>query len=155
GSARVASTLSAGRGSWTGTPTIDFGYQWQRCDAHGAGCVNIAGATGSTYPVAAADGGATLRVVVSAGNWISSVGQAPSAVTGVVPKVVHGARKGSGASSSKLALTKVKMSPRRFPVAHRHKRRGTRLDGSRITWRLNRAATVHLIFQRLAGSGKH
>jgi hypothetical protein len=47
------------------------------------------------------------------------------------------------------------MSPRRFAVAHRHRRRGTRLDGSRITWRLNSAATVHLIFQRPGGSRKH
>ena len=47
------------------------------------------------------------------------------------------------------------MSPRRFAVSHKRKRRGTRLDGSRITWKLNRAATVRLTIQRLAGSPKH
>ena len=47
------------------------------------------------------------------------------------------------------------MSPRRFAVAHQHKRRGTRLDGSRITWKLNQAATVRLIVQRRSGSAKH
>jgi hypothetical protein len=40
------------------------------------------------------------------------------------------------------------MSPRRFLVAHRRAIKGTRLDGARVSWRLNRAATVKLTFQR-------
>ncbi len=48
------------------------------------------------------------------------------------------------------------MSPRRFPVAHRRlarrSKRGTRLDGATITWRLNKAATVKLKFQRSRGN---
>jgi len=52
-------------------------------------------------------------------------------------------------------LTKLKMSPRRFPVAHKRKQKGTRLDGSRITWRLSKAATVRLTFQRLGGTKNH
>jgi hypothetical protein len=40
------------------------------------------------------------------------------------------------------------MSPRRFAVAHRRALKGTRLDGARVSWRLNRAATVKLTFQR-------
>jgi hypothetical protein len=47
------------------------------------------------------------------------------------------------------------MSPRRFALAHRVRPKGTRLDGSRITWKLNRAATVRLTFQRAVGSGRH
>jgi hypothetical protein len=163
GSARVDGTLSASRGSWTGTAPIDYGYQWQRCTSQGDGCVNIAGANDSSYRVAAADGGGKLRVVVSAGNWVSSVSQAASAVTAAVPKAAaDGAAadakskaKAKSSKASRLALTKVGMSPRRFAVAHRHKRRGTRLDGSRITWKLNRAATVHLTVQRRGGSAKH
>jgi hypothetical protein len=152
GPARIGGTLSAGNGSWSGTAPIDYGYQWQRCNARGAACANVAGATGSTYPVSAADGGATLRVVVSAGNWVSSVSQAPSALTRAVPKAAQRRRSATG---PRLRLTKVSMSPRRFPVAHRHKRRGTRLDGSRITWRLSKAASVHLRFQRLTGHKSH
>jgi hypothetical protein len=52
------------------------------------------------------------------------------------------------AKRKQLALSKLKMSPKRFAVAHKRKRRGTRLDGSTITWRLNRPATVRLKFQR-------
>jgi hypothetical protein len=184
GSARVGGTLTATKGSWSGTPTIEYAYQWQRCDANGANCANIAGATATTYQIAAGDDGARLRVVVSAGNWISSVSQAASPATSRVGEVAApgananpGANGGGGAgtdggansnggangtagnssggASARLSLTKVTMSPRRFAVAHKRKRRGTRLDGSRITWKLNRAATVQLVFQRLDGSPKH
>jgi hypothetical protein len=151
GTAKAGSTLSASRGAWAGTEPIDYAYQWQRCTP---GCVNILGATDTTYRVAAADANAKLRVVVSAGNWVSSVSQAPSAPTASVPKA-GGASKSRESKASRLALTKVRMSPRRFAVSHRHKRRGTRLDGSRITWKLSQAATVRLTIQRRAGSPKH
>jgi hypothetical protein len=151
GSAKAGSVLSASRGAWTGTQPIDYGYQWQRCTS---GCVNIPGATDATYHVTAADGSTKLRVVVSAGNWVSSVSQAPSALTASVPKTAAGSTS-KASKASRLALTKVKMSPRRFAVSHRHKRRGTRLDGSRITWKLNQAATVRMTIQRRGGSAKH
>jgi hypothetical protein len=157
GTAKVGSTLTASNGSWSGTAPIDLGYQWQRCSSD-TSCTNIAGATGASYQPVAADGGRGLRVVVMAGNWISSVSQAASSITRDVPRVSGAAgsksRKASS-KSAKVSLTKVKMSPRRFAVEHRKKRRGTRLDGSRITWKLNQAATVKLVFQRRTGSAKH
>jgi len=62
-------TLLADPGHWGGTPTITFAYQWQRCDALGATCLDITGATGTSYAVdGTADAGATLRVAVSATN---------------------------------------------------------------------------------------
>jgi hypothetical protein len=166
GTTRPGSTLSASKGSWSATPTIDYGYQWQRCSAGGTGCTNIAGASDSHYEVAGADLGSTLRVVVSAGNWISSVSQAASEASDVVSRSGQSqssaqansqqgsSRSPSGARTVRLALTKLQMSPRRFPVAHKRKRKGTRLDGSRITWKLNKAATVRLTFQRLGGTKK-
>ncbi|MGZ8632645.1 MAG: hypothetical protein ACXWZZ_02165 [Solirubrobacteraceae bacterium] len=160
GTVRVGATVTASNGSWSGTPTIDYGYQWQRCDTQGNGCANIAGATGSAYEVAGADSGATLRVVVSAGNWISSVSQAASDVTGKAAPApaqqsADSSRHAGTKKAPRLALTKVKMSPRRFPVSHRARPRGTRLDGSRVTWKLNKTATVKLTFQRRAGTKKH
>jgi hypothetical protein len=47
---------------------LNFAYQWQRCDSTGAGCANIAGATTSSYTLATADIGSTLRVSVTALN---------------------------------------------------------------------------------------
>ena len=53
GSVNVGQTLTASPGTWTGKPAPTFAYQWQRCDAAGADCVDIAGATGITYVVQA------------------------------------------------------------------------------------------------------
>ena len=77
GVARDGSTLTANPGSWNGTPTITYEYQWQRCDAAGANCVNIPGETGSTYTLTPADVGSTIRVLVTAVNDAGS--SAPSA----------------------------------------------------------------------------
>ena len=61
-------TLTADPGAWTGTGPIDFTYQWQRCDAAGANCVDIAGATDATYTLGSGDVGSTVRVIVTGDN---------------------------------------------------------------------------------------
>jgi hypothetical protein len=165
GTPRAGERLTAGDGTWTGTPTIALGHQWQRCDAKGQSCRNIAGATAASYVAGADDVGATLRVVVSAGNWIASVSQAASPATAAVAgnggsagRPGAGGVSGAGGAKRKataLKLTKLTMSPRRFAVAHRRKQPGTRLDGSRITFKLTKAATVRLVIQRQAGSKHH
>ena len=71
----------ATNGTWTNSPT-GFAYQWRRCDAGGASCTNISGATNSTYVLVAADVGQTIRVVVTATNAGGST-PATSAQTGV------------------------------------------------------------------------
>lgn len=82
GSVAEGQTLTAAPGRWGDTPTA-YAYQWQRCDSTGGSCTAIAGATASTYAVTAGDGGATLRVQVTATNRFGSVAAA-SAATGVV-----------------------------------------------------------------------
>jgi hypothetical protein len=67
GTQQQGKTLTAGNGVWTNTPT-SFTYQWQRCNADGSSCVNIATATKKTYLLAAADVDHTIRVVVTATN---------------------------------------------------------------------------------------
>jgi hypothetical protein len=111
--------------------------------------------------------------VVLAGNWVSSVSQAASAVTSTVrdaprpaspgsangspstPGSETGPGPGTGAGGStpvarppRLKLTKVKMAPRRFAVSHKHPPKGTRLDGTRVTFKVNVAAKVRLSIQR-------
>ena len=68
GVAHDGETLSADPGTWNGTGTLTYAYQWQRCDADGNNCQDIAGATGSHYTPTAADVGGTVRVVVTATN---------------------------------------------------------------------------------------
>ena len=97
GTATVGSTLTAGTGTWTENPT-SYAYDWRRCDAAGASCTPI-GATGSTYVVAAADLGATLRVAVTATNASGSAPAAAlSAATAAVPRPPPAAAHGGGSS---------------------------------------------------------
>jgi hypothetical protein len=61
-------TLTAVDGQWTGATPITFTYVWQLCDATGAGCLPITGATAKTYVLTSAAVGKTLRVQVTATN---------------------------------------------------------------------------------------
>ena len=65
GTAVVGEQLTVSNGSWSPTPT-SFGRQWQRCDSAGTSCLNIAGATGSSYGVRSADVGHRVRALVTA-----------------------------------------------------------------------------------------
>ena len=86
GTAVEGETLTASQGSWTGTPPISYAYAWLRCDAAGASCAPIGGATGQSYVVAGVDIGSTLRVRVTASNGEGSE-SAESAQTAVVTAV--------------------------------------------------------------------
>jgi hypothetical protein len=74
-------TLTASTGTFSMTPT--FTYAWQRCDAAGAACADIVGATTPTYVVAPEDVAATLRVTVTATNRFGAA-NGQSAQTAVV-----------------------------------------------------------------------
>jgi GH25 family lysozyme M1 (1,4-beta-N-acetylmuramidase) len=73
GTAQAGRSLAALAGTWGGGKPLTFSYQWQRCDAAGAGCAAIAGAGAQTYVPVTDDVGHALRVAVTA--------QAPSGAT--------------------------------------------------------------------------
>ncbi|MDP9293160.1 MAG: DUF3344 domain-containing protein [Actinomycetota bacterium] len=79
-----SATLTADPGAWQGTPTITYGYQWQRCDVNGLSCTDISGATGQTYDLTGADVGSTIRVVVIADNDAGGSSPATSSQTATV-----------------------------------------------------------------------
>ena len=83
GVAQVGRTLTAATGTWTGAAPLSFTFAWRRCDASGAACTAIAGATHSTYKVASGDARHTLRVAVTARN-AAGQGTATSAPTAPV-----------------------------------------------------------------------
>jgi hypothetical protein len=83
GVAQQGRLLSATQGVWSNTPTT-VSEQWQDCDSAGNNCANIVGATGSSYTLAAADVGHTIRVAETAANAGGAGGPVSSEVTGVV-----------------------------------------------------------------------
>jgi subtilisin family serine protease len=72
GSPQAGQTLSVSSGTWSGTAPITYAYQWRHCDSAGAACVDVAGATGSTYALGSSDVGFTLRASVAAANAYGS-----------------------------------------------------------------------------------
>jgi hypothetical protein len=88
GTATVGSTLTANPGTWTGS-SITFTYQWRQCDASGANCTAITGATGNTYVIASGDVDHTIRVDVTGkvgtdSNTVTSA-QTAKVTTGAAP----------------------------------------------------------------------
>ncbi len=67
GSAEQGQTLTASAGEWSGSPT-SLVYQWELCDASGANCSAVSGATAQTLSIPASAVGLTVRVVVKASN---------------------------------------------------------------------------------------
>lgn len=83
GTTRVGYTLTSSTGTWTGSPTITYRYQWQRCSSTGTNCASISGATAKSYKLVSADRYRTVRAVVTATNGVGSA-QATSATTAAI-----------------------------------------------------------------------
>src|SRR5207249_7082880 len=66
GTLAESSQLTGSAGSWVGTGALTYGYNWYRCDAAGAHCLSIHGATKPTYTQGAKDVGHTLGFAVHA-----------------------------------------------------------------------------------------
>jgi hypothetical protein len=112
GNAQEGQTLT-GTSAWSGAQPIAYNYQWSRCDASGANCASIPGATGSTYNIASADVTHTLRVIVTASN-----SHGTTAATSNPTAVIAPARSGGAAVSvqtialpDRLVVDNVKFSP--------------------------------------------
>jgi len=87
----VGQTLTGRQGTWTGTPAIEYAWQWRRCDASGAGCADIPGATGASYQLSPEDEAKALRLRVTATNAAGSA-SADSAPTAAVAQSSGGAK---------------------------------------------------------------
>jgi hypothetical protein len=83
GTAKEGQQLSASTGTWAGSATITYAYQWQTCNASGAACTAISGATLSSYRLTSTDVGKTVKAVVTATNAIGSA-SATSAATAAI-----------------------------------------------------------------------
>jgi uncharacterized delta-60 repeat protein len=83
GSAIDGQTLTANPGAWSGSAAMSRGYQWRRCDSTGANCLDITGASETTYVLVTADVGHAIRVREMASNAFGG-DSAESAATGMI-----------------------------------------------------------------------
>jgi hypothetical protein len=144
GSPQVGQTLSTDGGSWGNAPFTES-YQWEDCDAVGAGCTTIPGATSASYAVTDGDRGHTIRVVVTAlnGGGSSSASSAatalvadnaavtipapdppsstpsPATTTTPGPVLATTAPAGSGPARSLAATLTGEVSPSTAPITYR------------------------------------
>ena len=104
GSAVVGQTLSESHGSWSNNPT-SYAYQWEDCDAAGANCTPIAGASTATYQVAPSDLGETIVVAEAASNAGGAGAAANSTATAVVQNVGLASASAAHAKHGAVRLT--------------------------------------------------
>jgi large repetitive protein len=102
GTAQVGQLLTAGNGTWSGTPT-GYTYQWQTSANGTSGWTNLAGATSSTYTVLVGDLGSYLRVQVNASNGTGSGTAVNSAATAQVAAANSAPSYTSGGGIDNLA----------------------------------------------------
>lgn len=78
--------LTEVQGTWheDGSDQLSYTYRWADCDASGANCSAIAGATGATYTPTTTDVGHTILVIETAANSGGAGKPAASAPTAVV-----------------------------------------------------------------------
>ena len=98
GALTIGSTLSCTQGTWTGSPTPTYTYQWQRNG------VNIPGATSSTYVTVAADGGTSVSCRVTASNTAAVVSATSNALA------VTTAPLGAAWSTADASLNSITLS---------------------------------------------
>jgi GH25 family lysozyme M1 (1,4-beta-N-acetylmuramidase) len=115
GPPQAGQLLAAVPGTWEGGKPLQFSYEWRRCDAAGANCAAITGATGESYRPVSDDVGHSLVVVATATSdagtataltpptaAISPAGTPPTALPANLapPQIVGTAQAGQTLTSS-------------------------------------------------------
>jgi hypothetical protein len=117
GSTVEGSTLTATTGTWSSSSSTTYSFQWQRCNASGAACVTIAGATGQTYVIQTADVGNRARVVVTARNADGSTVANSGVTAAITSKTTQGTTTGTTVAVAsvnlpdRLVVDQVKFQP--------------------------------------------
>ena len=83
GTVKVGEVLTRSAAGWNPGPD-SRAYQWRRCNAAGGCCADIAGETGTSYTLVAADLGQTIRVVETASKTAYNNATSTSSQTAVV-----------------------------------------------------------------------
>jgi hypothetical protein len=117
GLAEAGSRLAAGSGTWTSGSSVSYAYQWYRCDAAGAHCSSIHGATAPGLALRKKDVGKTIGLTVTATDATGSTSAYASLlgpVAGVKPLLVSTAQPqitGLAVEGKQLQVTTGAWSP--------------------------------------------
>jgi hypothetical protein len=133
GKAQDGRLLSAQAGTWSGTGSLSYAYQWRRCDKTGSGCTAIAKATHSSYKLTPADVGHKISVVVTATN---ATGHASASAQPVGPV-------------AKPPAPRNTRRPSISGAAHK----GQTLRAAHGSWASPDRLTFHYHWQRCSGTG--
>jgi len=91
----VGETLTSVETQWAGAPTLT--RQWRRCAADGSACVDIPGATATTYTPAPEDVGHTLRTRMTATEaGMQSTADSDPVLVGIQFDAANGGSLGAG-----------------------------------------------------------
>ncbi|MCU1481526.1 MAG: hypothetical protein JWQ19_2312 [Subtercola sp.] len=149
GTVAVGSTLTAHPGAWSPAP-VTFAYKWQR------GATTIAGATGATYKLTAADAGYSVFVFVTgskagytAVTTTSASVVAPLSLTKTPTPVITGTPK----VGSTLTATAGTWSPAPVTLSYQWKRSGVTINGATsASYKLTAADATKTITVTVTGS---
>ncbi|HLI32416.1 MAG TPA: carboxypeptidase regulatory-like domain-containing protein [Solirubrobacteraceae bacterium] len=149
GTGAVGQTLTCSQGTWANEPLF-LTYQWERSG------VAIAGASGATYTIQAADEGSSITCVVTAGNGagIASAASAAVAVPKPIAEVVGASVKGTTVllqvrcSGAPECAGKIKLTVR---VRHGKHVKTVVLGSGAFSVAAGKTAVVHLKLGALGG----
>ncbi len=83
GTVTEGEVLYASQGTWTGGGSVTYTYQWERCNASGEECKDIAGASHEAYTIQSGEAGATIRVLVTATDTAGSAAAYSETTAGI------------------------------------------------------------------------
>ena len=134
GTSQQGRQLTGSTGHWSVSGTISYGYQWYRCDAAGAHCNSVHGATRPTYTLVARDVGHTLGFAVHATD---ATGTATAYASLIGP----------------IAGANVTLVPTAQPTIAGLARQGQKLQASDGTW-TRKPDSVTYAWQRCNPNGR-
>ena len=85
GTAAAGKQLTGLSGTWGGFDAITYHFQWYRCNAAGAGCLSVHGATSPTYSLGNRDIGKTLGLTVYATDSTGTASAFSSLIGPIAP----------------------------------------------------------------------
>ena len=148
GLAQDGQPLNAAPGVWAGTSPIAYVFQWQRCDALGAACSDIAGATAQVYTLTSSDVNYTVRVWVTASNAggsaravsdLTALVGATAPASAALPTITGTARVGQTLSADAGTWTGT------TPIAYTYQWQACDTSGGSCLDRPNATATSYVV----------